>query len=480
MCTLEPGCGYPPLDQAPFHPSQAYPEYHGPLASQPNAVYDLVRRTLAELGLDRARFGTAEWNPLGELVPPGARIVIKPNWVHDHNMGPGGWECLITHPSILRAVLDYALLARPSDVLMGDSPIQDCDFDRLLALGVLPVLEHVRAQKAPVRLADFRRTTLQADGFSARINENIRPLKEYVTVELGHESLLEPIAEDAARFRVTKYDPRKMKDNHRPGTHRYLIARDLLRADLVVNLPKLKTHKKAGVTACLKNLVGINGNKDYLPHHRKGSARSGHGDCYEKPSLLKSAVEQVLDVKNMHPQRELLCRACGYLAYHLLVLNMKLGGSGEVEGSWHGNDTLWRTCLDLNRVLLYADEQGQLHDEPQRKELNLVDALLAGEGDGPLSPAPRALDLLLAGRDPAACDSVAAMLMGLDPHKIPIIRHAFQIAKHPISELSSFPVACRLNGQEISMRALFQDLGKNFIPPRGWQGYCEANKESAK
>ena len=32
------------------------------------------------------------------------------------------------------------------------------------------------------------------------------------------------------------------------------------------SLPKLKTHKKAGITCALKNLIGINGNKEYLPH----------------------------------------------------------------------------------------------------------------------------------------------------------------------------------------------------------------------
>ena len=59
----------------------------------------------------------------------------------------------------------------------------------------------------------------------------------------------------------------------RRGRHRYLVARELIEADVVFNVPKLKTHKKAGVTGALKNLVGINGHKAYLPHHRKGGVR---------------------------------------------------------------------------------------------------------------------------------------------------------------------------------------------------------------
>ena len=39
------------------------------------------------------------------------------------------------------------------------------------------------------------------------------------------------------------------------------IRDEMGRIVLVVNVPKLKVHKKAGITCCLKNLIGINGNK---------------------------------------------------------------------------------------------------------------------------------------------------------------------------------------------------------------------------
>ena len=42
-------------------------------------------------------------------------------------------------------------------------------------------------------------------------------------------------------------------------------------ADVVINLPKLKTHKKTGVTISLKNMVGINGYRNCLPHHTIGT-----------------------------------------------------------------------------------------------------------------------------------------------------------------------------------------------------------------
>jgi uncharacterized protein (DUF362 family) len=66
------------------------------------------------------------------------------------------------------------------------------------------------------------------------------------------------------------YDPGPTTSHHRGGRNEYLLSETVLRADLVVNLPKLKTHKKTGVTLALKNLVGINGDKNWLPHHRDG------------------------------------------------------------------------------------------------------------------------------------------------------------------------------------------------------------------
>ena len=128
----DPGVtSYPAAVAGPFHPSESYPEYAGDVSPTPNPVYGMVRRVLADLGLDRARFGTPEWNPIGDLVQPGAKIVLKPNWVLHRNLGPGGTDCLVTHASVLRAVLDYVFLAQPREVVVGDAPDPGLRFRRL-------------------------------------------------------------------------------------------------------------------------------------------------------------------------------------------------------------------------------------------------------------------------------------------------------------------------------------------------------------
>lgn len=452
--------------EPPFHPSVSYPEYAGPVASAPNEVYEAVRQVLADLGLDRDRVGRSDWNPIGALVPAGAKIVIKPNWVLHRNERPGGGtDELISHASVLRALLDYAWLARPREIVVGDAPIQVCDFHALQRLGFSAVADYFAASGRAIRVKDFRRTVMVREATRARVAEDLVPLDEFVEVDIGRDSLLEPISADAERFRVTMYDPRKMIRNHAPGVHKYLIAGDVLDADLVINVPKLKTHKKAGVTLALKNLVGINGNKDYLPHHRKGAADRG-GDNYERSSIPKRLAENLLDLANRHLDKPRLYRRGTLLIYKLLFFDRIRGKSTDIEGGWHGNDTVWRMCLDLNKVLLYADRRGHLHETPQRMTLHVTDGIVAGEGDGPLCPSPVPFRTLTASLNPAAHDWVVAEEMGYDPARIPICAHAFDGGARPITTIAPSEIRRSRSPESAADRFVFR-------APPGWRGHVE-------
>jgi hypothetical protein len=222
-----------------------------------------------------------------------------------------------------------------------------------------------------------------------------------------------------------------MAKTHGPGRHQYLVARDVIDADVIINLPKLKTHKKAGVTCALKNLIGINGNKEFLPHHRAGGSAAG-GDCYPGASLVKRALEYSLDRQN-----QAASFAGGKLwrgvAANLERISVRSGDELGVEGSWSGNDTVWRTGLDLNRILLYGQPDATLADEPRRRVFHLVDAIVAGQGDGPLRPEPLNLGLLFMGANAAAVDWVGARLLGYDPSQVSIVRGAFDDFRWPIT-----------------------------------------------
>src|SRR3712207_1231170 len=162
---------------------------------------------------------------------------------------------------------------------------------------------------------------------------------------------------------------------------------------------------KAGNTSTLKNLIGINGNKEYLPHHRLGGSARG-GDCYPGDNPFKRALEYVFDRQNESASAT-ASRAWAGAATQLYRVLRRTGGDGlGVEGAWSGNDTVWRTCLDLNRILLYGRADATLAEEPQRRVLHVVDAVVAGQGNGPLAPQPLALGLLLVGASAAAVDYV--------------------------------------------------------------------------
>lgn len=371
--------------------------------------------------------------PFGELIPNGARVLIKPNFVLDHNQSDGGMDPMITHQSVVKAVVNAALQTDAAEVVVGDAPIQTCDFDALLETTGLGTWAESR-KKADSRfrgVKDFRRTTAQYVNGVRVAEENKVPEDDYVLFDLASESLLEPITDDKDDFRVTCYDPRLLAKTHGKGRHRYLIARDIMESDVVINLPKLKTHKKAGITCALKNLIGINGNKEYLPHHRIGGADLG-GDCYPGNSRVKRMLEFAADQQNL-TDAGTKGRIWSGVATQLNRVLHLMGDNLGIEGSWSGNDTIWRTGLDLNRILIYGLADGSMSDTPQRRVVHVTDAVVAGQGDGPLSPQPLPLGLMFAGNNAACIDWLGSLLLGYDPQLLPIVREAFGGFRWPIS-----------------------------------------------
>jgi uncharacterized protein (DUF362 family)/Pyruvate/2-oxoacid:ferredoxin oxidoreductase delta subunit len=59
-----------------------------------------------------------------------------------------------------------------------------------------------------------------------------------------------------------------------------------------------------------------------------------------------------------------------------------------------------------------------------KPRLNILDAVVAMEGNGPGSGDPRSLGLILAGQDAISLDVVSGIILGLSPMQIPVIRAA--------------------------------------------------------
>ena len=431
-----------------------------------------LRTLLHNMGLDAGRFGTPQWNPLAELVAPGQSVVLKPNWVLHTNFSGEGMACVVTHPSLLSALCAYLFKAEPGAVILGDAPVQGCEFQTLLAQ--LELDRWLVPWMDRISIRDFRLVTLPGGHFlDAKAVSSTRDAdRDYIRFDLGAESVLEPITlPEEARFRVTMYDPDAMSKTHVPGRHQYLVARELIEADVVFNLPKLKTHKKAGVTGALKNLVGINGHKEYLPHHRKGGQDTG-GDCYPGSSKAKALAEHFLDYAN-RMDHGFAKRALFIAAYALNRIEGRQKAKIGLEGSWYGNDTIWRTCMDLQRVLHYGRTDGTLAETPQRAVWSLTDAIIAGQGEGPLAPSPKDLGLVTLASSPVAAEWVHTLAMGLDPEKIPIVREAFGAFTMPLVKFQPSEVQAMGDSGPVPQDQIFGQYGAVFLAPLGWQGHCE-------
>ena len=368
------------------------------------------------------------------VVAEGARVVVKPNFVLHRNEHPdGGILPLITHQALIRTVVGEVLKANPSQITVGDAPIQSCDFDELLRRSELRDWATAVRRRDPrfQGIHDYRRTICRIKDGVRFAQEDLRPAHDYVLYNLGTDSLLEPVTDDKHSFRVTCYDPRLMARTHSPANHQYLVAREVIEADVVINLPKLKTHKKAGITNALKNLVGINGNKEFLPHHRVGSTPSG-GDCYPVNDYFKGAWETIADWQNMS-RSPATARVLAAVNTQLERVMRLRGDRVGVEGSWSGNVTVPRMTLDLNRILLYGRADATLANHVQRRVLHIVDAVIAGQGDGPLAPLPLPLRVIMAGENALALDWVAAHLLGYDASRIPLLTLAFEEYRWPIA-----------------------------------------------
>src|SRR5262249_50081138 len=140
----------------------------------------------------------------------------------------------------------------------------------------------------------------------------------YRLVDLADRSFLEEIRQHWQLYRSLDYAPTDMHRHHFHGTHKYLISGSVLDADVLVNVPKLKTHGKCGVTCSLKNLVGINGDKAFLPHFRAGSPRE-NGDDYPVRSMVKRAHSHLRN-RLLFTGHDIVWRSVRYLGKRAMKL----------------------------------------------------------------------------------------------------------------------------------------------------------------
>jgi len=367
--------------------------------------------------------------------------------------------------------MDYVHIASggSSSLLFGNAPLQGASWDKIVReTGVDRLESFYRVRGINALATDLRQYVAEIDDWGKVRNVRNYNDREHVVVDLGSESLLEDLYVHGAcpSFRISDYRPDCLQSYHSKGRHIYLISRKFLESDVVISLPKLKTHEQVGLTCCLKGFVGITSQKICLPHHRARGPLQG-GDEYPNGGLTISTYSRLRDiVSGLDP---------GTTAFNCLkVLDRTLGkilrASGAVSaGAWHGNDTTWRMALDVARIAFYADRFGIMHSEPQRIHLALVDGIVGGEGNGPLKPRPVQSGVILFSDDLSTADLVAARIMGYHPNSIPIVRESFGLVSYPISRKSG-ATSIIVNGRSVTNEEIGPLGGRSFAEPSGWIG----------
>ena len=474
--------GYFP--EPPYSPAKHYPEYpfgSTALSTETNNGYGGVRDALQLLGLDGQHYGEPCWNPLGEFVHPGDTVVLKPNFVREFRETQAGHgDCLITHGSIIRAALDYVYIALQGEgrIIIADAPQNDADFDAIRRIAGLNEIQESYHRQAgfAVEVLDLRpEKARKINGIIVGHEQLPGDPAGYVKVDLHNHSMFTEVEHLCPLLYGSEYDTSEIRSHHTGGVHEYLISRTVLNADCVINLPKLKTHKKTGITVCMKNLVGINGDKNWLPHHRMGTPSEG-GDQFAGEGTHHRLERRVMTCfRRLFPRLGPLRIVA---AKPLKVFGQYLFGDTNTDtirsGNWYGNDTTWRMVLDLNRILMYADSQGRLQEHPPRQLFCIVDGIVGGERNGPLDPMPKAAGLVLAGANPLAVDLVAARLMDFDYQRLPLLRQSLAAHPLPLATFSYGNVVCTSNDMTFCSRLPeAQGLHLRFQPHFGWQGHIE-------
>lgn len=472
--------------ESPFHPPELYPEYpHEEKATDPaNHVYAMARDSFRLLGMDKTRFGLSEWNPLGQLISPRQRVLIKPNFVLHFNAGQGPLDAVITHPSVIRAICDYVVIAlgEGGELVIGDAPQMNCDFAELCRASGMDVLAKYLESACARRgiafgLVDFRQEQTRYK-YGIVWERKALNNRGSVRVRLGENSFMEPI--DGRLLYGADYTRRETVRAHADHHHEYVVARHVLASDVVISMPKLKVHRKVGTTLNLKNIVGINTDKNHLAHYRIGSPAGG-GDEFSDPRWDDRAERVLSDL--------LLGRNWRFGKYPFLAwrafrkaLGYFLDNSARPAfsyGNWHGNDTAWRMVLDLNRILLFADAEGRVQDIPARRYFSVIDGVIGGEGEGPLHPTAYRSGVVLAGFNPLAVDMVATRLMGFDAGYIPLYCHALDQVREWIPDFAVEAIRVLSNIASWERILKTSEVVFSFRASAGWRGKIEL-EESAQ
>lgn len=431
----------------------------------------LIRETLSKLRTNNPENGTSA-NPLLEFGSRSAKVVVLVNHVTHRRRceSKSGFAAKVTSSKVVRELVELVVenIGPEGHILVGNAPLQSCDHDLILRqTGLVQELDKVNVF-GNLRIADFRGVITKWSRLGLLQGKVERSSVEGVEVDLGKHSLLEELYSEgrSPEFRVSDYSREQTKKFHAPGKHIYVLSREVLEADMIISVPKLKTHEKVGMTGVIKGCVGAIFLKQCLAHHRLGGASQG-GDEFAPDGTLKRVISKASDRASLSLESE-NSRIRSAITKWAYRFSHYMPGS-SMRGAWQGNDTAWRMSLDIARILRYGKSDGTLAETPQRKHVGVIDGIIAGEGNGPLRPRARHENVIIMGSDPLATDVMACLAMGWNPLRLPTLARALSAREYPIVDYESLgDIELLKDGKSFNLETIVPWVERPFKPPRGW------------
>lgn len=473
----------------PYSPSTEYPElFIKNTMHKDNYVYKAVREIFHNLGYDAGHYGSTSWNPLGEIIKPGMKVVIKPNFVLSSHSLKKDVYSIITHPSLIRVVADYCLKALNNTgvLIIADAPQYNCNFKELLKMTKLDKMVNFLQQntKTKIELLDLRNYWSTKRHFPSYMKLLPGDPMGEALVNLKDNSALKDI--DPERFYGAVYDRKETRNHHMGNKQEYKISKTILNSDVYISIPKMKVHKKVGVTLNLKNLVGICTNKNYLVHYSLGLPSEG-GDQFPE-NVLTNKQRKIIKFERWMYDTFLAPRTIlgeyihrfiyGFLylkIFRLFDLDLPPEKRMLDAGNWYGNDTAWRMVTDIYKIILYSNKNGVIKNIQQRKTFSIIDGVMGGENNGPLEPDPVKSGVILAGQDLLLTDIVTSKLMGFDFKKLKQFNYFNKFIKTILNHPEKVKIFSNIKAHR---KALIKSHSKyyNYRPHPGWGSYLGYEK----
>ena len=177
---------------------------------------------------------------------------------------------------------------------------------------------------------------------------------------------------------------------------------------------------------------------------------------------------------------------CNYIVY---IRNVRYGSLqyslnkeyllSRIKVGYKVNDFLY----DINKIVYYADQNGEMQKKPQRKVLIIADMIVSGQGNGPLNPHPKNVGMIVIGDNPVYVDETIAKVMGFDSRKIPTLQLIKKTTGKKYSLLEKDEEILIRSNTNYDGKRLDEIVMENidaFEPASGWKDHIELIDKGVK